>query len=725
LKNKILEIFNKVKKSSRDTLFEHEVYEVFKIIGINTPIFKFISLNEKIKTLEGVKEVVVKVVSKDILHKTELGGVIFCNNNVKEISEAVGKIKKLASSYDIEGFLIVEKLSFKSSFGREIIASAKNSKDFSTYLGFGVGGLDTEFFGKEMKNSFNIISGDDDIKTDDIKNNAVYYKLAGLDREKNKLLEDKTILDTLNKLKNLAKVFSYEENESFVITECEINPLVVNDDKLFAIDGILKIEENSKKETSRPIEKLENLFKPKSIAFIGVSEKSMNMGRIILNNVIKRNFNKENLFIIKPGTKKIDGVKCYENVKALPKKIDLLVLAVSSNVAGNIIKESINEDKFESIIVIPGGFAETSEGKVLEKEIIEMINESRKTKSKGPILVGGNCLGVISNPGNYDTFFIPSKKMNYSTPLPYAFVSQSGAFVISKISKTNLTPYYAASIGNQMDLRFSDYLSYFIEQDEIKTVAVYIEGFKNLDGIKTARVIKKLKQKGKNVIVYKGGRSSAGKSAASGHTASIAGDYKVYKSIIEKAGAFVTENFTEFESVLKFMVLFDYKKIKGNRVSVISNAGFETVGMADNLSNLELPKFSKDTKNKIKNTLAKAKIDKLVSAENPLDVTPVASDYIYLDCIKHLLEDSSVDFGIVSCIPMTPAIKSIEEELDNTSMFYMINELGKNSKKPFIVIVDSGSIFDKACSLIESVPVFRESDDAIKFLSKYIGYIKN
>lgn len=725
MKNKILEIFKSVKSDGRNTLLEHEVYEVFKIIGINIPNFKFITLNDEIKTLDNAKEVVVKVVSKDILHKTELGGVIFCNNNTEEISKAVEKIKKLSSKYDVKGVLVVEKLSFKSSFGREIIASVKNSKDFSTYIGFGVGGLDTEFFGKLMKNSFDILSAESDIDINDIKDNAVYYKLAGLDREKKRLVEDKTILDILNKLKNLGKTFSCEENEEFIITECEINPLIVSEGKLFAIDGILKVENKSKKEIDRPIEKLENLFKPKSIAFIGVSEKAMNMGRIILNNVIKRDFNKENLFIIKPDTNEIDGVKCYESVKSLPKKIDLLVLAVSSSVAGKVIKESIIEDKFESVIVIPGGFAEIDEGKALEKEIVEMIEESRKSKSKGPILVGGNCLGLISNPGNYDTFFIPSNKMNYSKPLPYAFISQSGAFVISKISKTNLTPYYAASIGNQMDLRFSDYLSYFINQDEIKTVAVYIEGFKSLDGIKTARVIKKLCKKGKNVIVYKGGRSSAGKSAASGHTASIAGDYKVYESIIKKSGAFVTSNFTEFESVLKFMVLFDNNNIKGNKVSVISNAGFETVGMADNLGSLELSKLSNDTKKKIKETLSEAKIDKLVSVGNPLDVTPVAKDSIYVDCIKHMLEDSSVDFGIVSCIPMTPAIKSIKEELDETSMFYLINELGKKSKKPFVVVVDSGDIFDEACKVVESVPVFRASDSAIKFLSKYINYIKN
>jgi len=724
--NKVANIIENAIKDGRNALLEHEVYEIFKMIGIKTSNYVFIDKNSRFDNSKGkIKEdnVVVKVVSPEILHKTEVGGVLFCSNDPKEINEAINKIAKSTASYNVYGYLVTGLVPCKSTFGREIIVSVRNSRDFGTLTGFGVGGLDTEFFGKHMDNSFSVISSEIVNSTlDKIKNNAAYYKVAGLDRTKKRLVSDDDLVDVLNKLNELGKTFSYQ-NRDVIITECEINPILVAEgdyNGLVAIDGLMKIERSSGNIlVPRPAEKLEKLFHPSSIAVIGVSERSMNMGRIILNNIIKKGFSKKDLYVIKPETTEIDGVKCYASVKDLPKKIDLLVLAVSAKDSGQVIQESIDQDKFESVIVIPGGFAEKEGCEHLEKDIVTALQKSRTSKSRGPVIVGGNCLGVISFPGKYDTFFIPTNKMKYSEPKPYAFISQSGAFIISKVSKTDLTPKYAASIGNQMDLTSSDYLEYFKDSQDINTVAIYIEGFKELDGIRTARAVKGIVDSGKKVIIYKGGKSSAGKSAASGHTASIAGDYSVYKSVMQDAGAMIVESFTEFEDLLKLCVLWDRFKIAGKKVAILSNAGFETVGMADNLSGLTLGKLSSDTISAMTAALKEAKIDTLVSAGNPMDVTPSGNDKANIDCFRLLMADNNIDVGVFSCIPMTPAIKSIAEELGPESMFNMMNDLYMTSKKPFVVVVDSGELYDPACKLLKGIPVFREADRAIKALEKF------
>jgi len=724
--NSIQKILEGVLKDGRNALLEHEAYAIFKTIGIQTSNHIFIEKGSKFDSSKiSIKEdrVVVKVVSPEILHKTEAGGVLFCSNDPKDINDTIDKIAKNTASYDVRGYLVNGMVPCKSTFGKELIVSVRNSRDFGTLTGFGIGGLDTEFFGKHMDNSFSVISTElVNSILNKIKGNAAYYKTAGLGRSKKRLVSDEEIVDVLNKLNELGKTFSYQ-NRDIVITECEINPILIAEGDysgLVAIDGLMKIEKYSGDTlVPRPAEKLEKLFHPSSIAVIGVSEKTMNMGRIILNNVMKKGFSKENLYVIKPGSEVIDGVKCYPGIKELPKKIDLLVLAVSASDAGAVIKESIDQDKFESIIVIPGGFAEKEGCEHLEKDIVAAIQKSRTSKSHGPVIVGGNCLGVISFPGKYDTFFIPTNKMKYSEPRPYAFISQSGAFIISKVSKTDLTPKYAASIGNQMDLTFSDYLEYFKDSKDINTVAVYIEGFKELDGIRTAKAVKGLVDSGKKVVIYKGGKSSAGKSAACGHTASIAGDYSVYKSVMQDAGAMIVESFTEFEDLLKLCVLWDRFKISGKRMAVLSNAGFETVGMADNLVKLTLGKLSTETLGAITAALKEAKIDALVSAGNPMDVTPSGNDKANIDCFRSLMADNNVDFGVFSCIPMTPAIKSLAEELGPDSMFNMINDLYANTKKPFVVVVDSGELYDPACRILKGIPVFREADRAIRALERF------
>ncbi|MFH1223830.1 MAG: acetate--CoA ligase family protein [Pseudomonadota bacterium] len=724
----IRSMLDKVKKESRAVLLEHEVYSILNSVGIKTPQFIFVDMKtaavkEKLNTAS--KDVVVKVVSKDILHKTETGGVVFCANNVDEINKAVGDIKKHTAHYDVAGFMVVEKVSYKPLFGHELIVSVRNSKDFGTLLGFGVGGIDTEFFGSKMQGAFNVISADyDDINVEKIHGNAAYYKLGGLDRTKKRLLSDGKILDVLNKLGKLGREFGFENsNTGLVISECEINPIVVSEGgELVAIDGLMKIEDAPTTLHPRPLEKLEALFHPKSIAVAGVSGKSFNMGRIILNNIIERGFPLKDMCVIKSDTQEIDGVKCYASVSNVPKKMDLLVLAVSASSASDLIKESILKDKFESVIVIAGGFAERQDGKKFEEAIIDAVQKSRTTPGKGPILVGGNCLGIVSFPGKYNTFFMPPKKLIYSEPKPYAFISQSGGFIVSKVSKTDLTPYYSVSLGNQMDLTFSDYISFFKNRKEIKVIALYVEGFKHLDGIKTARAIRELKKAGKEVLIYKGGRSGAGKSAASGHTGAIAGDYPVYKAIMQDAGALVVENFSDFEDMLKIMLAFNRFDIKGKNIAVMSCAGFELVGMADNLGSLQLAKLDAETIKRITKALSDAKLDSIVSASNPLDVTPSANDAVNVESFKALLDDKNINAGIYSSVPLSPAVRTIKEELGPGSVVDGIAELWKTTKKPFAVVLDGGELFDPACKVLKDIPVFRESDRAVKAFAKYFEY---
>lgn len=709
-------IIDKVILENRTVLFEHEVYEILKHYGINTPNYVLVENIDQIKQdLLKSKDVVVKVVSKDILHKTELGAVKFCKNEVLEITEAINSIKKNTKNYDVKGFLIVEKVDFKSFLGSELIFSIRQSDDFSYIINFGLGGINTEYFGTNLQNSFSIFSSlllEEGLSS--LKTNDIFKKITGQNREKLEYINEKDILNIINAFTRLKNDISltYKEIE---LDECEVNPFVISNKKLIPLDGILKIKNKSiLNKSEKPLNKLVNLLKPKSVCIAGVSSKTMNMGRIILNNIIYNGFDKNSLRILKTEDESIDGVKCVSSVSLLEKKFDLFVLAINASSSVTMIKEIVKHNKAESIILIPGGFAETSSGEFLEKEIVDTLNSS----TDRPIIVGGNCLGVISYPGGYDTFFIPKNKITYHQAKPYAFISQSGAFVISKLSKTDLTPLYAISIGNQMDLYVSDYLDYFINNDEINILALYIEGFKPYDGIKTAEKIKKIISSGKKVIIYKAGRSSIGKTAASGHTASIAGDYKVFENIFKQVGATIANSFSEFEALLKIATSFNLNK-KNINVGVLSNAGFETVGIADNMSSIV--QFSESTNKTILNVLSEHKIDKLVSIHNPLDITPVANDEAYYKCFEAILSDSSIDFGIISCIPMTGAIKSIKEEIDKDSIFSKLDSLYEKTKKPFVLIVDSGVLYDYACSIVKKVPVFRETDTAIKAILKYFN----
>ncbi len=323
-------------------------------------------------------------------------------------------------------------------------------------------------------------------------------------------------------------------------------------------------------------------------------------------------------------------------------------------------------EKARSVILIAGGLGEKEGSQGLEAEIREIIAAGRAAGRITPVVNGGNCLGIASKPGRYDTTFITEDKL----PRPrgprsdMAVISQSGAFMISRMSKMpRIEPRYAVSLGNQIDLTASDYLNFLKGEPEVRTFAVYMEGFRPGDGFTFARAVKEIAAAGRTVIVYKSGRSPEGSGAASSHTASVAGDYSICRSILEQAGAVVCGDIEEFENMVRGFESLADKRTRGNRVGLVSNAGFECVIMADSLKGdgggLELAEFSPETAARIAAALRPLGIDRLQDVHNPLDVTPVADDAAFIGCAEAVLEDPGVDCAVISPVPMTPAMRTL------------------------------------------------------------------
>ncbi len=377
-------------------------------------------------------------------------------------------------------------------------------------------------------------------------------------------------------------------------------------------------------------------------------------------------------------------------------------------------------------------------GGSIEEAIRGLLARGRAEGRITPIVNGGNCLGIYSKPGRYDTTFIPDHKL----PRPkspgsgLAVVSQSGAFMICRMSKLPMIePVYAVSLGNQLDLTVSDYMNYLKDDAEIRNFAVYMEGFKPGDGLAFARAVREITAGGlRSVLVYKAGRSPEGRAATSSHTASVAGDYAVFRAVLEQAGAIVAADLFEFESFMKALVFLEGKRVRGRRAGLISNAGFECVVLADNLKDgtgLELAAFSPETQRRIITALHPLGIDRLQDVHNPLDVTPVADDAVFSECALAVLEDPGVDCGVVSNVPMTPAEQTLpagdgyrEDFMRPGSFARRIVEIFRATDKPFVACIDAGELYTPLAAFLESsgIPVFRRADEAVRFLRAYVGH---
>jgi len=772
-------LFAKAEKEGRNYLYEYEVYELIRLIGGETPLKNYLQEKgtriheERLNAIPGNK-VVIKVVSPEILHKSDVGGVrVVDKKAVHQVLSAIRsmtyevpdlfsmKIEKDRQSAppvyrdlsgdnlvreisnDIKGFLICEYLSLDSSdFGNELLVSLRNTREFGLILSAGLGGTDTELFAEHFKKGQAVVSASTGMTTGDeffeiYQKTLSYKKLAGKTRGQKRMVTDEQLLECFSALAAIGVHYSPLQTRSrYVIEELEVNPFAFSNYLMAPLDGICRFSVRGDFPPARPVEKINNLLHPESIGIIGVSAKVDNIGRIILKNILANGYNPSHMVLIHPAAKVIDGVKTICSLSELDQKLDLLILAVSSDFVADALDDLLENDYAESVILIPGGFGEKAGNEEKNRIISEKIKKAHLTEGKGPVFLGGNSLGILSHPGKYDSLFIPEDKLpkkrgNYSRHS--AFISQSGAYMITRMSKMSfIDPSYALSIGNQMDLTASDILNYLNSADDIRTIASYMEGFNDFDGYAFAEAVKDAVLKNKDVIFYKAGRTPEGKSASAGHTASLAGDYDVCKSCMTQAGAVVAKTFTEFEGLFKLAATLHDKEITGNRLAAISNAGYESVGIADNILGedfqLEMAGFSEKTCEKIASLLKNGRLDSLVDVKNPMDVTPMAAEEMYEGIIEAMLEDENIDVVIVAVIPLSPSMETLSDGSDATffdsenNLARRIPKLAATYKKPVVMVVDSGSLFDPLANKLQSegLPVFRSADQAVWFLGKYI-----
>jgi acyl-CoA synthetase (NDP forming) len=763
----------------RYQLHEHETYGLLNCLGCCTPpatIFLEGGTLHSDKELAAIPgdRVVLKIISPRIVHKTELGGVKVVEKSALSIRQAVKLImSQVPDNYarmfgdgivndslahggrvdrkpgvieeDIKGVLLVQYVPFDpSAFGNELIVGIKNTHEVGMTITAGIGGTDTELFADTFRRghafataSTAMTAGEKFLRS--FKQTVIYKKLAGLTRGQKPVYIDTQLLNCLSAFIKLANYFSPSNPHApYVIDVLEVNPFIFSRSHMVPLDGLCKFSRPELIPHCRPWHKIDNLLHPKSIGIIGVSTTRVNFGQIILNNIIANGYEKGNIRIIRPGMKSFRGVTCVPDLERLDKKLDLLVVAVGAEQVPAIVETVTEKQICESVMLIPGGIGETGESKEMAGLINDKIKTGHLREDSGPVFLGANCLGVVSHPGKYDTLFIPDEKLPKQRGIHkrnVAFISQSGAFMITRLSKlSELDPAYMVSIGNQNDLTLGDMMSYMKDRAGVDVIAVYAEGFKDLDGLIFIKALKEAVGNGKDVIVYKAGKTTEGKNAAGSHTASIAGDYKVFESCVQQAGGIVASSFTQFEDLLMLAKQLNRKRIRSNRIAALSGAGFEAVGMADNVNvdgcHVELAALKNKTEKKLETLLAHKGLTHLTEVKNPMDINPGADDEAHILAVKYLAEDDNVDAVIAGLDPLSPATRTLIESKDGQydysrsgSIVMNLPVLVNALEKPVIGVVDAGRLYDPMVHELtkKGMAIFRSADRAVRALAVYIA----
>ncbi len=156
----------------------------------------------------------------------------------------------------------------------------------------------------------------------------------------------------------------------------------------------------------RPVHKIDRLLHPASIGVIGVSATSMNFGRIILRNLMGSGYPKERLTVIRAGETEIDGVRCVESLKALPQKLDLLIVAVAADAVYGLVDEIIETGAVEAVMLIPGSLGETRKSREPAAALAARINaahgnEAAARSSSAPTASAWSRIPAPTTPGSF------------------------------------------------------------------------------------------------------------------------------------------------------------------------------------------------------------------------------------------------------------------------------------------------------------------------------------
>jgi acyl-CoA synthetase (NDP forming) len=390
-------------------------------------------------------------------------------------------------------------------------------------------------------------------------------------------------------------------------------------------------------------EKINSLFYPKHIAFIGASESSR-LGSMMYLPAFKDSIWSETFYPINPKYDKILGWKCYSSILDVPFPIDTAYISLKTKFIPKALKECV-EKGVKWVIIFASGFSETGDpnGKHLERELLNII------KSSNTRIIGPNCLGPL-NVENGMAFIFSPQDGKYGG---VSFMSQSGGHLTQLINighKRDIRFRYGISFGNQIDLNCVDFIRHYHQNSKTTLIAAYLESTGSAKGRDLFLELKKT-TKIKPVILWKGGYTKDGSRAAFSHTGAIASNYKFWISMAKQTGTILVKDNEEFWNTIKtFELLYPKYSPKGRKVGIVTAGGGISVQSGDIFFSygLNVPELTLNSQSKIAEILP----DVNVSIKNPIDLG--ASGFIldiFNKCVEIVIDDPNVDIIIIPLWP--------------------------------------------------------------------------
>lgn len=561
--------------------------------------------------------VVLKIVSPDILHKTEAGGVLVGVNSAADVERGYLTIVENAKKYNANAQIVGVQVQQMIGGGQEVIIGAVTDPSFGKLVAFGLGGVLVEVL-KDVTFRMAPATYDDALSMlDGIAAADVLKGVRGADPANREALAG--MIQRVSEL-----VSDFPE-----ISELDLNPVFASKDGAIAADVRIVIDDSPQPEKYRPsqeeiVRQMNRIMRPDTVAVIGASAEDGKIGNSVMKNLINGGYQGK-IYPIHPKADEIMGMTAYKSVLDVPGDVDVAVFAIPAKFVAQALEE-VGKKGIPGAVLIPSGFAET--GNVEGQEEIVAIARKHNIRLMGP-----NIYGFYYTPKNLcATFCTP-----YDVKGKAALSSQSGGIGMAIIGFSRSAKMGVSAIvglGNKSDIDEDDLLTFFEQDDNTEIIAQHCEDLK--DGRSFAEVARRVSKK-KPVVVLKAGRTSLGARAASSHTGALAGNDKIYEDVFKQAGVIRARSLRDLLEFARGIPKLPTPT--GENVVIITGAGGSGVLLSDacvdnGLSLMTMPDDLDAAFRKF--------IPPFGAAGNPVDITGGEPPSTYKNTIKLGLEDPRI-----------------------------------------------------------------------------------
>jgi len=504
---------------------------------------------------------VVKVVSPQILHKSDAGGVALDLAGPADVAQAIRDMaaRPLIAAAQVEGWLVEEMI----PKGHEIVIGGFRDPEFGPMLMVGLGGIFVELL-KDV--SFRICPIDRRMAAEmlaELKGRALLAGARG-----GAAVDEAPLIDAMLALGGPEGLLLHLADE---IAEVDLNPVILSAGGAVAADArfILAADGDAAEPPAAApagdaLAEFAPLFFPGTVAVLGASAREVAIANTFIRRLKDFGYAGQ-IYPIHPQAAEIEGLPAYPSIADAPEPVDYAYIAIGAPRIPDVIAGARGRLKIAQ--VISSGFGEVEEGRGLQAELVA------KARAAGVRVIGPNCLGTYSPRGGL-TFPVgaPAEAGRIGV------VSQSGGLstdIIKRGQWRGLRFSGLVTVGNSADVKPHELVEFYFADPQTKAVGLYIED------IREGRAFFDLLRNHpapKPVVILKGGRSALGRAAAASHTGALAGDDRAWDALAAQLPVALVATIDEFIDALVALQSLEPRPARPTRqVVLFGNGGGSSV----------------------------------------------------------------------------------------------------------------------------------------------------